>query len=212
MAAIRDIEWTNDNRVAILTHRHSQALSQRNGIQRWAWEGDFCLETRMGSTYTGEWAVGTGLFNFHKRESKELVSAACEGSFMFYLKLRAYYYACTLARYKLPLDQSGFRQTNWHWGPSHFSAWQLSCVREPRGRSHCDQSALGAGDSSRISIGLEQPYFKSAFLRTLRGSHRQGGKSSQHVLTQGIPWVLLYQGKIVLLCSGTLTAGDVSDF
>lgn len=54
VAAIRDIEWTNDNRVAILTHRHSQALSQRNGIQRWAWEGDFCLETRMGSTSTGE--------------------------------------------------------------------------------------------------------------------------------------------------------------
>lgn len=54
VAAIRDIEWTNDNRVAILTHRHRQALSQRNGVQRWGWEGDFCLETRMGSTYTGE--------------------------------------------------------------------------------------------------------------------------------------------------------------
>lgn len=54
MAAIRDIERTNDNRVAILTHRHRQALSQRNGVQRWGWEGDFCLETRMGSTYTGE--------------------------------------------------------------------------------------------------------------------------------------------------------------
>lgn len=112
--------------------------------------------------------MDTGLFNFLKRESKELVSAACERSLLVYLRLKLYCYTCSLARDNRSLVQSRFLQTV----TSRSSPTSLLRSRAVPGSHGADHTAISlfwvAVDSSRLSAELEQPQSKSAFLRTLR--------------------------------------------
>lgn len=66
----RDTECTNDNRVAILTHRQNQVLSQKTGIQRREREGDFCPDTGLGAMTLGNKLCVQGSLIFLGRSQK----------------------------------------------------------------------------------------------------------------------------------------------
>jgi hypothetical protein len=108
------------------------------GIPRWARDWDFLPRAGDRGNDSGEWAVCTGLFNFLRRESKGLVSAACEGSLLTYGRLKFYYQASW--QRQAAVEPIGFPAENWHQGLPQLPWFESEPTnfKNPWGRSHSD--------------------------------------------------------------------------